>query len=283
MAAGETHGLGYRQVDEDPNVSVLLGTMDATGRWEATQRLRAWEHAQLSLTAGDRLLDVGCGLGDAALALVADFGSAGELVGLDVSAEMITAARARASAAPCSVRFAVGNALELGEPDGSFNVVRSERVLQWLADPERALSEMVRVLKPGGRLSLIDTDWSSFTLDVGDEQLSSCVRRAMRVERRRPSNIGRRLATLAEGFGLTVIGQAMATQQWTAWDPDDSPAPGGCFSMASLADDLVSAGELDVNDQERFVSTVHTAAREGRFAMALTMFAVVATVAPAPA
>ena len=53
--------------------------------------------------------------------------------------------------------------------------------------------------------------------------------------------------------------------------------------MASLADDLVAAGELDAHDHERFVSTVHTAAREGRFAMALTMFAVVATVAPAPA
>lgn len=283
MAAGETHGLGYRRVDEDPNVSVLLGTMDATGRWEATQRLRSWERAQLILTAGERLLDVGCGLGDAALALKADLGSTGELVGLDVSAEMITAASARASAARCAVRFAVGNALELGEPDGSFDVVRSERVLQWLADPERALSEMIRVLKPGGRLSLIDTDWSSFTLDVGDEQLSSCVRGAMRIERRRPSNIGRRLATLAEGVGLSVIGQTMATQQWTAWDPDDSPAPDGCFSMASLADDLVAAGELDAHDHERFVSTVHTAAREGRFAMALTMFAVVATVAPAPA
>ena len=56
----------------------------------------------------------------------------------------------------------------------------------------------------------------------------------------------------------------------------------GCSSMSSLADDLVDTGQLEVGDQEWFVSTVHTAARHGRFSMALTMFAVVA-VAPTTA
>jgi hypothetical protein len=46
--------------------------------------------------------------------------------------------------------------------------------------------------------------------------------------------------------------------------------------MSSLADDLVDAGQLGVGDRGRFVSTIHDAARAGRFLMALTMFAVVA-------
>jgi hypothetical protein len=46
--------------------------------------------------------------------------------------------------------------------------------------------------------------------------------------------------------------------------------------MSSLADDLVEAGQLEPGEQARFVSTIHHAAREGRFSMALTMFAVVA-------
>jgi hypothetical protein len=50
MDADETHALGYERVDDDPNVSVLLETMEATGRWEATLRLRAWEREQLNLT-----------------------------------------------------------------------------------------------------------------------------------------------------------------------------------------------------------------------------------------
>ena len=273
------YGLGYVRVDDDPNVSVLLGTMDATGRWDATIRLRAWEREQISLRAGQRLLDVGCGLGDAALMLAADLGSEGELVGIDASARMIAAAQAKAHLAPCAVRFAVGNALTLTEPEGSFDVVRSERTLQWLTDPEAAAAEMVRMLKPGGLLSLIDTDWSTFSVDVGDSdaELSRQVREAMQIERRRPSNIGRRLGELATGLGLELIGHTSATQNWNAWNPDESPAPDGCFSMSSLAENLVDAGQIGDDDQERFVSTVHAAAREGRFAMTLTMFAVVAT------
>ena len=52
-----------------------------------------------------------------------------------------------------------------------------------------------------------------------------------------------------------------------------SPAPLGCFSMASLATDLVDAGGLDAHHRQRFIDTIHSAARAGRF----TMHAVVAT------
>ncbi|MAT06551.1 MAG: hypothetical protein CL424_16045 [Acidimicrobiaceae bacterium] len=70
MGDEDRHGLGYGAVDDDSNVSALLTAMDATAGWEATRRLRSWERKQLGL--GQRLLDVGCGLGDAALALSAD-------------------------------------------------------------------------------------------------------------------------------------------------------------------------------------------------------------------
>ena len=80
--------------------------------------------------------------------------------------------------ARCRVRFTVGDACSLDEPDDSFDVARSERTLQWLADPAAAVAEMVRVVRPGGRVSLIDTDWSTFTIDVGDDALASLVRDA---------------------------------------------------------------------------------------------------------
>lgn len=54
------------------------------------------------------------------------------------------------------------------------------------------------------------------------------------------------------------------------------PRPDGCFSMQSLADDLVAADQLDTADRQRFVSTIHQAARHDHFPMVLTMFAVVA-------
>ncbi len=280
MKADETHALGYERIDDDPNVEVLLATMDVTAGWEATRRLRAWERHQLSLEPGQRLLDVGCGLGSAALALAVDLGTDGEVVGVDASAEMVLGARARASTATCPTRFYVGDALKLDEPDDSFDVVRCERTLQWLTDPKAAVGEMVRVLRAGGLISLTDTDWSTLEIGIGDDVLARRVCDAMRTERRRPSNIGRRLAELVQDVGLELVVETSATQTWDAWDPAESPAPDGCFSMWSLAEDLVDAGQLEVVDRERFVSKIHTAAHDGRFSMALTMYAVVAAAPP---
>ena len=263
-------------MDDDPNVSVLVDTMDATARWPATLRLRAWEREHLRLVEGQRLLDVGCGLGEAALALADDLGDTGEIVGVDVSAEMLRVARANADAARCRVRFAVGDACALNEPNGCFDAVRAERTLQWIAQPLVAVAEMARVVRPGGRISLIDTDWSTLAIEVGDNELASRVRRAMRVERNRPSNIGSRLPELARAAGLTPLATTAQTHTWTEWNPDESPAPDGCFSMESLADDLVTADQIAPDERAAFVSTIRTAALCNQFSMSLTMFAVIA-------
>ena len=276
MATEDTHRLGYQRVDDDPNVDVLLATMDGTAGWDATLRLRSWERAHLGLAHGERLLDVGCGLGEAALGLAQDLGERR-------GARRRRRVRAHAARRPfqrrsrrCRVRFTVGDASSLDEPDDSFDAARSERTLQWLADPAAAVAEMVRVVRPGGRVSLIDTDWSTFTIDVGDDALAALVRDGMRTERNRPSNVGRRLHDLVAAAGCVPLARTEATQTWTTWDPDESPAPRGCFSMESLADDLVATDRLPTADRRRFVSTIHDAARRGQFPMRLTMFAVVA-------
>jgi SAM-dependent methyltransferase len=257
----ETHGLGYERVDDDPNVDVLFDTMDATGAWTATRWLRAWERDKLRLDFGERLLDVGCGLGDAALAFVEQVGDEGEIVGVDSST--------------------VGDALALNEPAGYFDVARAERMLQWLTDPPTAVRELARVVRPGGRVSLIDTDWSTLVIDVGDSDLTARVREAMKTERGRSSTVGSRLPQLLRSAGCEFLAKTASTQTWPHWNPEESPAPHGCFSMSSLAEDLVEAGQLRPSERRRFVSTIHQAARDGRFFMALTMFAVVARARPA--
>jgi hypothetical protein len=127
----------------------------------------------------------------------------------------------------------------------------------------------------GGRVSLIDTDWSTLSLDVGDARITAGVRAAMASERRRPSHVGRRLDAMVRAAGFGDVVRHSATQRWTHWNPDETVAPLGCFSMASLAEDLVAADQLDHGDTQRFISTVHDAARRGNFSMSLTMFAVV--------
>ncbi len=64
----------------------------------------------------------------------------------------------------------------IDEPDNSFDAVRSERMLQWVPDPGRAVAEMARVVRPTGLVCLTDSDWSTLDFDVGDPDIARRVR-----------------------------------------------------------------------------------------------------------
>jgi ubiquinone/menaquinone biosynthesis C-methylase UbiE len=124
----------------------------------------------LSVPARAQLLDVGCGTGADVLALAARVGSGGRVVGIDSSEQLID--RARAISAGLPVEFLHGKAGELPFADDTFDVVRSERVIEHVPSPPRALGEMLRVLKPGGQLLVCDPDHGMWALDMTDRDLT---------------------------------------------------------------------------------------------------------------
>lgn len=104
---------------------------------------------------GERVLDVACGTGLVALAAVQDVGPHGEVLGTDLSARMVETAARRARERQLSgVRFQRMDAERLELADGVFDVVLCVLGLMYVPDPEQALREMRRVLRPGGRLGL---------------------------------------------------------------------------------------------------------------------------------
>lgn len=111
--------------------------------------------------AGQRVLDVGCGDGALACTL-ARHGA--EVVGVDADPAMLEAARRRADEGAGHAEFAEGHAERLSFPDDSFDVVVAVTVLCFVGDASGAISEMVRVLRPNGRLVLGDLGrWSAWT------------------------------------------------------------------------------------------------------------------------
>lgn len=101
-------------------------------------------------------LDVACGTGISTFALIKKTGGKGEFHGVDISACMLEVARRSAEARGIkNVRFAKGDAENLDYPDATFDIVISNMSLQFFPDKSRALSEMHRVLKPGGRLAIL--------------------------------------------------------------------------------------------------------------------------------
>jgi demethylmenaquinone methyltransferase / 2-methoxy-6-polyprenyl-1,4-benzoquinol methylase len=105
---------------------------------------------------GERALDVATGTGDLALELAARVASGGEVVGCDFSEEMLTRARAKAAGAPVPVRFEWANALALPYEAGSFDAATVGFGARNFADLGQGIAEMARVVRPGGRVVILE-------------------------------------------------------------------------------------------------------------------------------
>lgn len=116
-------------------------------RWRRLAATAVWPRNAVAL-------DVGTGTGDLALELCRQ--GASRVIGVDFSSEMLAAASGKAAARGADVSWALADALRLPFPDGAFDCVTSAFLLRNLADLRAGLAEMVRVLKPGGRLVCLD-------------------------------------------------------------------------------------------------------------------------------
>jgi arsenite methyltransferase len=138
----------------------------------------------LDLQPGEDVLDIGAGPGFLACEMAAVVGESGSVQGIDPSASMLAIAAERERAADSArVEFREGDALALPFDDDAFDAAVSTQVYEYVADMPAALAEARRVLRPGGRLLVLDTDWDSIVwrssdrdrmrrvLDVWDEHL----------------------------------------------------------------------------------------------------------------
>lgn len=122
------------------------------------RRLREATVALARLAPAESVLEIGCGTGDVAFAASGLIGPSGRVVGIDASPEMIAIAQAKAPRADGPIEFFVQPVEHMAFADASFDVVLSSLMMHHLPATlqRQALAEARRVLKPGGRLVIVD-------------------------------------------------------------------------------------------------------------------------------
>jgi len=163
--SAKSDGTQFANVEGTENPGALVTFLDARASIEGEREIKELELAMLEVNPGNRILDVGCGTGDDAREIAALVGPTGTVVGLDASATMVAEARKRALATKLSIEFIEGDALNLPFPGGSFDRLRTDRVLVHLDEPGKALAEMVRVTRVGGRVVVSELDFGTQFLD----------------------------------------------------------------------------------------------------------------------
>jgi arsenite methyltransferase len=176
--------------------------------------------AALSLKPGEDVLDVGSGPGFLACEMSKEVGPGGSVTGVDPSPSMLAIARARPGAAGSApAEFSAGEATALPCAGDSFDAVTATQVYEYVENVPAALAEAWRVLRPGGRLLVLDTDWDSIVWRSSDNDR---MRRVLAAWDRHLADpyLPRRLTGLLEEAGFSVTHRSAIPLLNAGYDPD---------------------------------------------------------------
>ncbi len=225
----------------------------------------------LAAQPGETGVDVGCGLGHLSCELARGVAPGGRIIGLDTSPDMVNAARARiekeALAACVEVRSCDAVALDL--PGDSADFVTVVQVYSYVPDVARAIQEAARVLRKGGRLAVLETDWDMCIYESRDPALT----RRMLDGRWRfaHSHLPRRLQALFRDAGMTLARCEAFPIVETRYDPDSFGA-----SLVAIARDAAVRHGCDPTEADAWAADIHSRSRDGEYFFCTNRFIFIA-------
>lgn len=163
---------GFRSVDaaDAEKLAHCLATIDDLA---AFRPYKIASYEALALQPDARVADMACGLGFDLLQLAARVRE-GAVTGFDISQAFVDEARRRVGDHD-RITVQRGDLRQLDCPDDQFDAVRVDRSLQHIDDLNAAISEMVRITRPGGRVVAAEPDWSSFRVGSDDSRVSGVI------------------------------------------------------------------------------------------------------------
>jgi ubiquinone/menaquinone biosynthesis C-methylase UbiE len=218
---------------------------------------------------GEHILDIGSGPGLLVADLAAVVGHTGHVTGVEISDSMLALSRRRigSHAVADRVTFVKGDAAELPFPDGSFDAATSTQVYEYLPDVDKALAELYRVLRPGGRALILDTDWASLVWNATDQDRMDRIVAAY-LERFADPHLPRSLSGALRTAGFRIHRRDTLALLNPEYDPNS-------FSVANIdtfGDHVTSRGRITPDEVQAWRKDLAQLGAEGRYFFSLNRY-----------
>ncbi len=215
----------------------------------------------LAVRPGDRVLEVGCGSGVVLREIARRVGPEGRAVGLDASPALLAVAHELAEREGLGDRVAwrEGDARVLPFPDAEFDVVLAVTSLSHIPEGERAVPEMARVARPGGRVGVFDLDGDGLIIAHPDRDVTRKIAAARSDHAQVDGWLARKLPGLMAAAGLEEI-------RVRAFTPFERHATGFYAALAERgADVALQIGAITEGERRRWLDALRAEQEAGRF------------------
>jgi ubiquinone/menaquinone biosynthesis C-methylase UbiE len=220
----------------------------------------------LAATRGERILDVGCGPGFFCAELLEEVGEHGWVAGLDASPQMLALAKRRCAKRE-NITFLQADATSLPVDDASFDAALCVQVLEYVSDYSKALAELHRAVRPGGRVLVWDTDWATVSWYSSNPHRMQRFLAAWDEHLAHPS-LPRTLAPAMRLAGFDRVHAGAHTFAAAAWDPGTF----GVSLIELIADFAAGRNDLSDTDAQEWAAEQRALGERGEFFFAYTQF-----------
>ena len=220
----------------------------------------------INLGKGERVLDVGTGPGFLAQAIAETVGTSGSVCGVDISESLLDVARSQNKDTK-HIEFVYGDASHLPYPDEDFDSVVCTQVLEYVPDVDASLADIYRVLRKGGKIALLDTDWDSLVWHSSDRLMMSRILTAWEAHAANPF-LPRTLAGRMKRLGFQIELQKIIP----IYNPDFKPDSYSNLIIDLMIPFVLEHGNVTKQEAESWAVELRERGQKGNYFFSLNRY-----------